>query len=157
VQDSSPRIVVIDAGVFVKLFLEEADSDIAVEFFDFARLNNLKLIAPSLFLYEVLAVAGPSVIGSTLAYDMIIAFTKAGFTMVDLDEVAIQQALVIANSGHPKSGFPTFYDAAYHALAMTCGGVFLTADKMHLAKTKAFGSAVLLDNWRPQFQKTHSS
>jgi predicted nucleic acid-binding protein len=85
VQDSASIRGVIDAGIFVKLFLDENDSNPAIAFFDFARANDLKLIASSLFLHEVLAVAGPSVIGSTIAYDMIIALTKAGFLMVDLD------------------------------------------------------------------------
>ena len=152
-QDSLSKTVVIDAGIFAKIFLEENDSDDAVGFFDFARVNNLKLIAPGLFLYEVLAVAGPSIIGSSLAYDMIITFTEAGFMIVQLDEATIRQALIISNAGHPKSGFPTFYDSCYHALAMISGGVFLTADKRHVAKTGTYGSTVLLSEWRSYFQQ----
>lgn len=156
-RNSPSTIVVIDAGIFAKLFLEENDSEDAVAFFDFARVNDLKLIAPDLFLYEILAVAGPSINGSSLAYDMIITFTKAGFMMVQLDEATIRQALTISNTGHAKSGFPTFYDSSYHALAVTSGGIFLTADKRHVAKTGAFGSVVLLDEWKSYFQRTQPS
>jgi predicted nucleic acid-binding protein len=157
VQDSPSKTVVIDAGIFAKLFLEESDSEDAIAFFDFARVNDLKLIAPDLFLFEVLAVAGPSIIGSSLAYDMIITFAKGGFMMIQLDEATIRQALTISNTGHAKSGFPTFYDSSYHALAVTSGGIFLTADKRHVAKTGAFGSVVLLDEWKSYFQQTQSS
>ncbi len=156
-QDSPSKTVVIDAGIFAKLFLEENDSDDAVAFFDFTRVNDLNLIAPDLFLYEVLAVAGPSIIGSNIAYDMIIAFNKSGFKLVHLDEATIRQALTISNTGHAKSGFSTFYDSSYHALAITSGGVFLTADKRHVAKTGGFGSVVLLEEWKSYFQQTQPS
>ncbi len=156
-QDRPSKTVVIDAGIFAKLFLEESDSEDAIAFFDFARVNDLKLIDPDLFIYEVLAVAGPSIIGSSLAYDMIITFTKAGFMMIQLDEATIRQALTISNTGHAKSGFPTFYDSSYHALAVTSGGVFLTADKRHVAKTVTFGSVVLLYEWKSYFQQTQPS
>ena len=155
-KDSAPITVVIDAGVYAKLFIDEADSDDAVDFFAFARANQLNLIAPDLFLYEVLAVAGPSIIGSDLAYEKLIDFQKAGFQLVSLDNATIRQALTISNTGHPKSGFPTFYDSSYHALAMVSGGMFLTADKRHAAKTSSFGSVALLDNWQTSFRKSQA-
>jgi len=46
-----------------------------------------------------------------------------------------------------KSGFPSFYDASYHALAITHECQFITADKRHIAKAKGFGHVTLLSDW----------
>ena len=145
------KSAVVDAAVFNKLFLDEPDRADALAFFDFAKLNGLSLSAPSLLLYEVLAVAGPSGFGSERAYDLIREFRYSGFELVEIGDEVIRKALEMSNSGHPKSGYPSFYDAAYHALALVSGGVFLTSDKRHAAKTMAFGGVVLLENWRHHF------
>ena len=150
------KIVVIDSGVFAKLFLDEEDRANAIAFFEFARESQLELTAPTLFVYEVLAVAGPTSTGSERVYQMIRHFQKSGLRIVNLDDATIRQALTISNTGHPKSGFPTFYDSSYHALAMVSGGVFLTADKRHAAKTSSFGSVALLDNWQASFPKSQA-
>jgi hypothetical protein len=54
------EIVIVDAGVFAKLVVEEDDSDEALAFFGYARSNSYFLKAPSLFLYEGLALASRS-------------------------------------------------------------------------------------------------
>lgn len=144
-------IVVLDSGVFDKLFLDESDRKAVIEFFQYARANGIVLIAPSLFTYEVLAVAAPTSFGSEAAYGLIRDFVKAGFRLIEPDESVIRKAIEISNAGHPKSGYPTFYDAAYHALALVFGGVFLTADGRHKAKTVAFGGVVLVQDWKAHF------
>jgi predicted nucleic acid-binding protein len=63
-----------------------------------------------------------------------------------------RKALEISNTGHAKTGYPSFYDSAYHALALMNGGVFLTSDQQHMAKAAGFGSVVLLKDWRSRFQ-----
>ncbi len=145
------KVVVLDSGVFDKLFLAERDRDCAIEFLEHAKISGIALIAPSLFLYEVLAVAAPTSFGSDAAYDLIQDFIKAGFRLVELDGAVIRQAIAISNAGHPKSGYPTFYDASYHAVALVFGGVFLTADSRHKGKTESFGSVVLLQDWKTHF------
>lgn len=137
------NIVVIDSGVFIKLFLDEGDRESVIEFLGYAKSNNLTIIAPTLFTYEVLAVAASTGFGATAAYELVRDFIKAGLKLIEPDDVVIKQAIAIANDGHPKSGFPTFYDSSYHALALVFGGVFLTADAKHKAKAASFGSVVL--------------
>lgn len=143
--------VVLDSGVFDKLFLDEDDRGEFVRFLQFAREKKLRLIAPSLFLYEVLAVAAATPFGATAAHDLIQAFVKAGFSLVELDGPVIVKAIEIANFGHQKSGFPTFYDLSYQALALREGGVFLTADQKHATKTTRFGGIVLLRDREAHF------
>ena len=141
------KIVVL----FDKLFLAERDRDCVIEFLEHAKISGIALIAPSLFLYEVLAVAAPTSFGSDAAYDLIQGFIKAGFRLIEPDSGIVRQAIAISNAGHPKSGYPTFYDASYHAAALVFGGVFLTADARHKAKTEGFGSVVLLKDWKTHF------
>jgi predicted nucleic acid-binding protein len=149
-----PDIVVLDSCVFNKLFLLEDDRGHALEFLDFSRKNKTRLLAPSLFLYEVLAVAAASPFGADAAFDLIRQFQAAGFEITELDAKTVKQAIFIANSGHPKTGYPTFYDSAYHALALVLGGVFLTSDSKHLSKTASIGNVVLLRDWKAHFIKT---
>jgi len=109
------------------------------------------LIAPSLFTYEVLAVAASTSFGAEAAYSLILDFLGAGFRIIEPDERVIQKAIEISNAGHPKSGYPTFYDSSYHALALIFGGIFITSDGRHKSKSEAFGNVVLLRDWKNHF------
>lgn len=149
--------VVVDASVFNKTFLDEPDRDDAVAFFEFAERRQLPLSAPSIFVYEVLAVAAQSPFGSEKAFGLIRGVRQSGFTIVEAGDAIIRRAMEISNSGHPNTGYPTFYDASYHALALLLGGVFLTSDHRHVAKASAFGSVVLLKDWRTHFKTAHPS
>jgi predicted nucleic acid-binding protein len=64
---------------------------------------------------------------------------------VILDAKTIAKAKeIITNSSHPKSGFPSFYDVSYHALAIVNECQFITADKKHYEKTKKEGYIELI-------------
>ena len=43
----------------------------------------------------------------------------------------------------------TFYDAAYHALAIRRWGVLVTANRAYARKASGRGHVALLDSWRP--------
>ena len=47
--------IVLDSCVFSKLFIKEADSHQAHTLIEHIIKNNIKIIVPSLFVYEVLA------------------------------------------------------------------------------------------------------
>lgn len=143
--------IVIDSCVFNKLYLDEQDRDDAIEFLEEARRRGVRLIAPSLFTCEVLAVAAASTFGATAAWALVQHAIRSGFEIFELDSPIVETAITIAGNGNRKSGFPSFYDAIYHALAITTGGVFLTADARHVAKTASLGSVVLLSNWKTCF------
>jgi len=53
-------------------------------------------------------------------------------------------AVQIISQGHAKSGYPSIYDALFHAMALCNEAVFVTADKRHYAKTEQRGSICLL-------------
>lgn len=41
----------------------------------------------------------------------------------------------------------TFYDAAYHAVALTRSAIYLTADEAYVKKANQFGRVMLLKDW----------
>lgn len=147
-----PELIVLDSCVFNKIFLLEDDRGDALEFLNFAPANNFQLLAPSLFLFEVLAVAASSPFGAEAALSLIREFQWAGLEVAEINDRTVNRAIIIANTGHPKTGYPTFYDSAYYALALERGGTFLTSDQRHAAKAGSHGSVVLLRDWQAAFK-----
>jgi len=143
--------VVLDSCVFSKLFLQEADRQEAVELITELSQRNIKVLVPSLFLYEVLSIAAASPFPIENAYALIAQYQSANLDIVELDKKTILKAIDICAHGHEKSGFPSFYDASYHALAINNECQFITADKRHVAKTKSFGYVTLLQDWKSCF------
>ena len=136
--------IILDSCVFNKLFLEEHDSEQAVDLISALAQKNYRVLAPGLFLYEVLSIAKINNFPTVEAYDLIIDFQ---LTLIELDDACIRRAIAICETGHQKSGFPSFYDASYHALAMQHNCYFVTADQRHFTKTKQLGHILLLSDW----------
>jgi len=143
--------VVLDSCVFNKLFLKESDSDKAFSLITELELRKYQILAPSLFLYEVLAIAGANNFSISKAQALIARYQSAYFQLVEIDNKTIEKAIEICETGHKKSGYPSFYDASYHALAIINNCNFITADKRHVSKTAQFGHIVLLENWHVIF------
>ena len=143
--------VVLDSCVFNKLFLEEADRDQAINLISELTKQNYQVIAPSLFLYEVLTIASVSSFPTKQAYELITQYQSVDLELVDLDQTSILKAIEICEIGHQKSGFPSFYDASYHALAILNDCLFITADSRHFSKTTQLGHIVLLKDWQTVF------
>lgn len=142
-----PKIV-LDSCVFCKLFLDEPDHDEAVALITELSIQNYQVLVPSLFLYEVLSISGVSPFSLNKAHALIMQYQLANLDIVELDPLTISKAIEICEQGHKKSGFPSFYDASYHALAIRNECQFITADKRHIAKAKGFGHVTLLGDWR---------
>ena len=140
--------VVLDSCVFCKLFLDEPDHQEAVALITELSIQNYQVLVPSLFLYEVLSIAGVSPFSLSKANALITQYQLANLDILELDQQTIVKAIEICEQGHKKSGFPSFYDASYHALAITHKCQFITADKRHVAKAKGFGYVTLLSDWR---------
>ncbi len=144
--------VVLDSCIFCKLFLDEPDSKDAIDLITELSIKNYQVLVPSLFLYEVLSIANISPFSLNKAYALITQYKLANLEILELEQQAISKAIEICELGHEKSGFPSFYDASYHALAITNMCQFITADKRHTAKAKSFGHITLLDDWRSIFR-----
>ena len=145
------KTIVLDSCVFNKLFLEEHDSYQAIALIDEVVRRNVRILAPSLFVYEVLSIANVNQFSIQEAYELILDFQKTQLHLIELDQYCIRNAIRICETGHHKSGFPSFYDASYHALAIENGCRFITADKRHFDKTVQIGNVVLLRDWEELF------
>jgi predicted nucleic acid-binding protein len=147
-KQTMPNKMVLDSCVFCKLFLQENDRQQAIDLISALTENNYNVIVPSLFLYEVLSIAKISGFAILKAYELIIEFQKTQLQLVEPDKPCIEKTLEICETGHTKSGFPSFYDASYHALAIKNNCYFVTADKRHFNKTLQLGHIILLNDWK---------
>ena len=133
------KIVVPDASVLLKWVLPttEGGRDSALQLRESATAGDVTLMVPPLWLYEV---------GNTLArrfpgqaaqlLDALVTFGLIERTATDAWR---RQALTLT-----RDYGVTFYDAAYHALALVERGIFVTADSEYVQRTLAAGAVSLL-------------
>lgn len=139
-------IVTPDASVLLKWVLpgdDEQDGDAALSLRDEAVAGAIELVVPQLWLYEVgntLARRFPDHAGELLA-----ALVDFGLTEARLDGRWRTQTLSLTVSYDVA-----FYDAAYHAVALVNGGVFVTADERYVARAAQAGSVATLRQWGQQ-------
>ena len=137
------KIIVPDASVLLKWVLpgqEEQDTAPALHLRHLAVNGKVILKVPPLWLYEVgntltrrFAEQAAALLQSLIEFD----FAEAAHTTQWLE-----QAFVLTRKYHV-----TFYDAAYHALALVEKGTFITADAKYVHKAKKAGSVVALQDW----------
>ena len=144
----SGETFVIDANIAVKMLHAEPDTDQARLFFRACAGLGLRLLVPELFLYEVVNVCQRVGVGIDDVLGFYETLRASVLTVVEPGRDVWLKAASMARQGHPNSGFPSIYDAIYHALALDAGGTFLTADKRHVAKTRQHGAVMLLSEWR---------
>jgi len=134
---------VIDSSVFNKLYLDEADRDKAQQLFIQAAAGEVILLAPDLLYLEVVNTAQRCGVPVNSVVDLL----EAQQYLLDMRAVTNterKKAIEIMASGHIKSGYPSIYDALFHAMALCNNAVFVTADKRHYVKTKMLGNICLL-------------
>ncbi|MCZ0944550.1 MAG: type II toxin-antitoxin system VapC family toxin [Gammaproteobacteria bacterium] len=137
-------IVTPDASVLLKWLLpgdDEQDSDLALRLREEALAGTIELIVPQLWIYEV---------GNTLAKrlpdqadDALTSLADFGLAEAPLDARWRAQAVSLATTYEVA-----FYDAAYHAVALVRGGVFVTADERYVARALEAGNVSTLRRWR---------
>lgn len=138
--------IVIDSCIFNKLYLDEEDSINAVDYIKKINIAGYKILVPSIFLYEVLGVAEYYRYDTEIIYDLILDYQNNNLEIITPDDVLIKKSLEMTRNGHDKSGYPTFYDCVYHALAIQNNCNFITADNKHYAKVKHIGHIRLLND-----------
>ncbi|MCP4403694.1 MAG: type II toxin-antitoxin system VapC family toxin [bacterium] len=76
--------------------------------------------------------------------DFFRALIDSNIRFAEIDSDLIQKTLDMTKQGHEKSGFPTFSDSMYQAIAIREDALFITADKRHYEKTNHLGNIELL-------------
>ncbi|MGH8228693.1 MAG: type II toxin-antitoxin system VapC family toxin [Steroidobacteraceae bacterium] len=136
-------LVVPDASVLLKWVLppeDEPDVDKAL-LLRAAILNDaVRAIVPALWLYEV---------GNTVARRFP-AHASAWLTALmkfGLEEAAPSDPWLAAALALTRTREVSFYDAAYHALAITRKGLFVTADMRYVTRMARDGFVAALSEW----------
>lgn len=137
-------IVVPDASVILKWVLPSADEPEAAQALLIRAAiaeEQVRAFVPALWIYEV---------GNTIsrrfptqAGDWLAALAKFGLQDAPRSDKWLTTALGLVN----RFGC-TFYDAAYHAVALSNNGVFVTADSKYVALAGGAGGVVALSHWR---------
>ena len=138
-------LVVPDASVLLKWVLpsdDEPDADKALLLRAAIVDETVHALLPALWLYEV----GNTVARRfpTHASGWLSALMKFG-----LDET-LPSPVWLAKTLELTSHYAvSFYDAAYHALALIHGGLFVTADIRYIKRVTKVGSVISLSDWQP--------
>jgi predicted nucleic acid-binding protein len=136
---------VIDSSVFNKLYLNEVDRDKAQQLFVKAAAGEALLFAPDLLYLEVVNTAQRC----GVPVDSVVELLEAQHCLLQMravSDIERKQALQIIAYGHDKSGYPSIYDALFHAMALCNSAILVTADSRHYAKTHTLGSICLLSH-----------
>lgn len=136
---------VLDASVILKWFLVEAeDQQGALDIKkDFER-GKITIALPTHAFFEICNVlAFKKPVYALSAYS---ALLEMGFEEYALSVKVAAKVFDIVRK-HPKI---SFYDAAYHALAMQLDAIFLTADLDYFKKTRQQGAIALAKDYAGQ-------
>ena len=147
------KIIILDTNIAVKILHEEQDTEIAQCFLEECTINNVRILVPEHFLYELINVCqrlGVEVANALKFFD---AMKGSILTIVTPDNSTWLLAETIAKEGNKKSGFPSMYDSIYHALAIKSKGVFFTSDRRHFIKSEKFSHISLLSDWETFFER----
>jgi predicted nucleic acid-binding protein len=137
-------IVVPDASVILKWVLEKEDEPdhIQASRLEEALLaDQVEIRVPTLWRYEagnVLGIKKPKT-----ATELMSALLAYEFEEIPL---RAEYAIEVLEHMQDVKGI-TFYDAAYHVLALRTKGIYLTADKAYVNRAKRRGHVVLLAEW----------
>lgn len=138
------KLLIIDASVILKwILLEQEDHKEKALLLrkDFLE-NKVSLGIPTMALYEImniLAIKMPNIAVSFLSQLMALQMTEFRLTL-DVTATAIEIM--------KKFKKISFYDSAYHAIALNNNGIFITSDKQYYQKTKSLKHIELLKNYK---------
>lgn len=152
-------LVVPDASVLLKWVLpsdDEPDVDKALLLRAAIRDEAVHALLPALWLYEV---------GNTIArrFPMHASGWLAALMKFGLEEVSPSQSWHAKTLELTRRYEVSFYDAAYHALALIHSGLFVTADSRYVNRVTEEGSVIVLSEWQlpltppPRHRKTGST
>ena len=138
-------IIVPDASVILKWVLEKASEPDQVQarwLQDAILADQVDIRLPTLWRYEVGNVLGLK--QSTLAHELFSVLIAYDFEEVSLGK---EYAVEVLEHMREVKGV-TFYDSAYHVLAIRMKGLYLTADHAYVKKAKHKGHVTLLSEWK---------
>jgi len=145
-------VLVPDASVLLKWALEsddEEDRDRAMDLKQAWLSGSCRVFLPTLWVYEVGNILGMKRPAAAKAL-------LQGLLDLEIEEMSPNSYLdeIYRLMSEHKV---TFYDAAYHGLAIHLNGIFLTADATYTRKTAAAGHVKRLHNWHGSHGETEGT
>lgn len=146
------KIYVLDANVFLEYIYNRPLQSKSKDIIKDAILEKIEIILPSLVLDEITEVLCGNLdnlneVDAHLMYIEKLAREEIVKIVVPNTDVRMK-AIEMARTGHKKSGYPEFTDCLYHSLAIMNSAIFVTNDKKHIAKLKAFGHIQELSSYK---------
>jgi len=138
-------IIVPDASVILKWVLEKENEpgySPAVKLQEALLAEEIEILMPTLWRYEIGNVLGMK--KPRMAVELMNALLAYEFDEVPLTS---EYAIEVLTHMHDVQGV-TFYDSAYHVLALRTKGLYLTADGTYHKRAKRKGHVELLDKWQ---------
>jgi predicted nucleic acid-binding protein len=137
-------LVVPDASVLLKWVLpsnDEPDADKALLLRSAIVDESVRALVPALWLYEV---------GNTIArrFPMHASGWLSALMKFGLKEAPPSQPWLAKSLELTSRYEVSFYDAAYHALALIHDGLFVTADRRYVTRVTEPGSVISLGEWQ---------
>jgi len=138
----APAVVVPDASVLLKWVLasqDEEDRDRALELRERWLSGDCTIVLPSLWLFEVGNIVGakqPDLADELMQILIDYRFEEEPASQFYFKALELMRTFKV-----------TFYDASYHAVALSRGGVLVTADSHYCRKTSSVGHSVRLADW----------
>jgi predicted nucleic acid-binding protein len=138
-------LVVPDASVLLKWVLpsdDEQEADKALLLRGAIVNDAVRALLPSLWLYEV---------GNTIArrFPTQAAGWLSALMKFGLEEAPPSHPWLVKTIELTRHFDVSFYDAAYHALALLHDGMFVTADIRYVKRASEPGSVIALSEWQP--------
>jgi predicted nucleic acid-binding protein len=137
-------VFVPDASVILKWVLRDPTEEgraPALELKSAWIDGALELVVPTLWLFEV---------GNVLGLKQP---ARAEGLLDAVIELSLPEEPAAAYAGRifelMRERRVTFYDAAYHALAIARGGIMLTADRRYVSECGGAGHVQLIGDWQP--------
>ena len=136
-------LYVPDANVFLEYIYDRPLRNRSKQILQDAILNKIQVLVPSILIDEITEVLCGNLnnleeVQWHIRYLETLAKQEVLHIVIPNSAVRMK-AIEIAKTGNSKSGYPEITDCLYHALAILNDAVFITNDKKHISKVKAYG------------------
>lgn len=136
------KLLVVDASVILKWFLKEENwMEQAWRLRGHHVSKKINIIVPSHCFFEL-----ANILKRKIPNEAMLLISKLKFSEI-MEQILSIRVISIAFQLMDEHKKISFYDAAYHALALAEGGTFVTADEDYYKIAKKSGNIMLLKNY----------
>lgn len=139
---------IVDACVYVKIFLDEKYRTESIDFFEYCFKNEIQIYLPDLFRYELYHVILKNNKNISLVQNILETNLLWGFEIFIPSKNNWDKAISMCQTWNDKIWYPAIYDSIYHAYAIENDLTFITSDHRHIAKTQHLWNILHIKDWK---------